>query len=378
LGCTPVNRIPSVDVQVCIVGAGVLGLLTALKLVQLGISVALVEKESRIASGPSSKNEGWGHMGTYHAISVRDRSSAIRVAQRCIRGCSELAALVPQAIDESDVPMFALLRDESRLDQVISRWNEAEVQYREVSPQDLLLAVPELRMEAVSRAFKVADRSINTPILYAGLLNRIEQTGTPLYLETRLDFSRDSQVNLQLKTGDRISLSARLFLYTAGFGIRDIFRDQFNIPLPIRFWKSHLVITSRLSNAGVFYLDPGEAALMHHDDKTIVGLNEDAVPVVEPDYEPMGSKIAAVRDAVRRLFVLSTDFPTMAVACIKSDVERVDDSSRSLDIFKAPVLANHLAQQIFRRLGNPRISRRPCDDFSPDVLGPTVSVNPTD
>jgi L-2-hydroxyglutarate oxidase LhgO len=56
--------------DVVVVGAGAAGLMTAQKLSQLGMSVALIEQKPTVASGPSTRNEGWLHRGTYHAASI--------------------------------------------------------------------------------------------------------------------------------------------------------------------------------------------------------------------------------------------------------------------------------------------------------------------
>lgn len=74
----------SISVDVAIVGAGVAGLMLTKKLSDLGFKVALIEKSSCVADGPSTRNEGWLHRGTYHAASIQDRSSAVQVARRCI------------------------------------------------------------------------------------------------------------------------------------------------------------------------------------------------------------------------------------------------------------------------------------------------------
>ena len=50
--------------DVAITGAGVTGVLLAMKLAALGLAVILVELQDKIAGGPSTRNEGWLHNGT--------------------------------------------------------------------------------------------------------------------------------------------------------------------------------------------------------------------------------------------------------------------------------------------------------------------------
>ena len=68
--------------------------------------------------------------------------------------------------------------------------------------------------------------------------------------------------------------------------------DQFGIHIPARFWKSHLLVTKRLTEPGVFCVDPGEAAMMNHGDFSIVGFNEDAIKQSVPDVSVIDERVA--------------------------------------------------------------------------------------
>src|SRR5689334_3121047 len=100
--------------EVVVVGAGVAGLMLFKKLATLGVSTLLVEKLPLAANGPSTRNEGWLHRGTYHATSIRDRGQAIQVAQRCIYGFEQIRAYAPECLEETTTSSIAVLRDTSR------------------------------------------------------------------------------------------------------------------------------------------------------------------------------------------------------------------------------------------------------------------------
>src|SRR4051812_46023684 len=87
-----------ITADVAIIGGGVAGLLLATKLGDLQLSVVLAEKTDVLAGGPSTRNEGWLHPGTYHAASIQDADAAVRVARRCRYGYEQIRRYAPEAI----------------------------------------------------------------------------------------------------------------------------------------------------------------------------------------------------------------------------------------------------------------------------------------
>jgi L-2-hydroxyglutarate oxidase LhgO len=67
-----------IKTDISIVGAGVTGLMLTNKLTDLGYRVALVDRQSCAAGGPSTKNEGWLHKGTYHATSIANEDQSVQ------------------------------------------------------------------------------------------------------------------------------------------------------------------------------------------------------------------------------------------------------------------------------------------------------------
>jgi glycine/D-amino acid oxidase-like deaminating enzyme len=64
------------------------GLWTAKELIDQGLTVDVVEKSEHLASGATTRNEGWLHAGTYHAaaiISDASRKPLCCVSYRYIR-----------------------------------------------------------------------------------------------------------------------------------------------------------------------------------------------------------------------------------------------------------------------------------------------------
>lgn len=368
----------TINVNIAVVGAGVAGLMLTKKLSDLGFSVCLIEKNCRIAGGPSTRNEGWLHSGTYHATSILDRDSAIQVAQRCIYGFDQIRKFAPEAIDDIHIPSYAIINNFERIDEVTSRWREAGVQHQLTDLRQFQKIEPNVNMERIASVYKVRDLSINTTILYRKLLSKIEKSGVSVLTNTKITYLSVNEVKLTAENNDETYLKADIFIYTAGYGIKEIFESNFSINVPLRCWKSHLLILPRINTHSVFNIEPGEVAMMHHGQSTIVGLNEDAILTHSLDYELISEKVENLKSGLNRMFKNIDLNKHYAISCIKVDLDRNISASRSLNVAygepvqnhfwllpgkmtEAPFATDFIARLICERLESDRISRRPCD-----------------
>lgn len=365
--------------DVVLIGGGVAGLMCAAKLSELGLTVMLVEANGRLAEGPSTRNEGWLHRGTYHAQSIRDRAVAIDVARRCIYGHEQIRALAPEAVESGGSPNFALVRDPDRVDDVQSRWREAGVRFRPVERSRVELAAPEADLSRVAAAFEVDDASVDTRLLYRKLLARARANGCIVRTWTVPTEVKGGTIVLRGPEGKEV-VEARLVVYACGPSVASLFEQLHGVRLPMRFWKSHLVVTRRLSRVGLFFLDAGEAAMMHHGAVSIIGLNEDAIRCEAAGTEVLPLSSRALRAAITRLIPGWSDPHAIDVACTKVDVAASVDDARSLSVSmgepvhghvyvlpgkmtEAPYISDRLTAFVHERLEDPLISFRPCDAY---------------
>jgi glycerol-3-phosphate dehydrogenase len=382
--------------DVAVIGAGVTGLFLTMKLAQLGCRVMLIERESTIASGPSTRNEGWLHGGTYHATSISDRSTAIEVARRCIMGYHEIMHYSPEAIEDIVSPTFAVLRDAGCLEEIISRWNEAGVLYRAVSRDTLKRRIPRLRTDEIAASFEVIDKSLNTRILYKKLLIDCLTHGAEIVTNARIQLHDDNTLTVD-SPSERLRVSAKLFAYTAGLATGQLLLSAFGERISFRFWKSHLLLLPRIAHHGVFFLDAGEATVINHGDFSIVGLNEDAALNETISFEPDSTAAEKIIKALRRMFPEIDVQHAETTACVKTDVSSRSTREgsillpRSLNIAygevrprhfwflpgkmtEAPVVANVATQVLCERLGDDltklddettslQVALRPCDEL---------------
>lgn len=371
-----------IEVDLTIIGAGVTGLLIAFKASSIGIRTAVVERDHLVASGPSTRNEGWLHHGSYHASSVRNEAEALAVAARCMYGHRQIRAYAPEAVESPSTRSFALVRSRDFREHAVERWMRAGVPFREVPFEELRRIEPRLRLEGAYAAFEVSDVSINTRILYRKLLTQALVAGAKIFRSAEIESVKDKSLEL-LIAGERRRISSSLLVYSTGFGLKDLFRRLYNIDLKLRFWKSHLLITDRLSEHAAFFLEPGEAAMMHHTERSIIGLNEDAMLREEPDFQTNPECVERLREALSRLVNAPCDLWS-SIACIKVDFERTgtqQSAGRSVNVFyreelpghiwvlpgkmtEAPYIADEILRIIEKRLPGDFIASRPCDQIS--------------
>jgi glycine/D-amino acid oxidase-like deaminating enzyme len=369
-----------VKVQVAVVGAGVTGLMLSQKLSQHGFKVLLIERGDQLSGGPSTRNEGWLHRGTYHAVSIQDPEKARCVAQRCIHGYNQIKHYAPAACDEIHQPVFAFTFRDRQISDIKERWASAGVKYEQVEFTELKRNIPELVLEDAAGVFRVRDISINTRVLYRKLLNECERLGVIVRYGTTISF-KDSE-HAVLRRGDRVEeLNADIFCYASGYTTRELFRKEFGVEIPMRFFKSHLLNLPRLASCGLFCLDPHEAAVMNHGQVSIVGLNEDAQLCEDPSFEPDPDRVANIEEAARKLFHIPSNIAKKSTACVKVDVSHNADARRSLDVVsfqplidnerhlcilpgkmtEAPFITDQITRVICDQIDDSRIALRPCD-----------------
>jgi len=366
--------------DVVLIGGGIAGLMSAYKLCNIGLSVALVENKPVFAAGPSTRNEGWLHKGTYHATSINNRQEAVQVAKRCIYGHEYIREFAPEALEDIDKRPLALLKDESRVDEVISRWNEAGVSFTPLTLSKARSLVPEADFTETKAIFAVDDVSLNTRLLYRKLISAAQKAGCVFYLGHEITAIEGQTLHLESLSGDKAAIAGQRIVYSSGTGARDLFTRHHDLAIPIRYWKSHLIITPRLCAEGVFYLDPHQAAMMHHGDHSIVGFNEDALLSPCADYEVIHERAENIKRGIASIFPGWDSRNSASIACVKVDLQTSLNCNRSLNVAiaepvpghilalpgkmtEAPFLTDKLVAYLHDAIDNASVAMRPCDEF---------------
>ncbi|MFA9445628.1 L-2-hydroxyglutarate oxidase [Egicoccus sp. AB-alg6-2] len=128
------------DADVVVVGGGIVGLATALRLLESrpGLAVAVLEREARVGTGQSSRNSGVLHAGLYYAPGSAKARFCVAGKRELERFCDEHGVAVRRtgkvvaAVDRSELPALEALAERARTNGVeIERLGPAGVRDHE-------------------------------------------------------------------------------------------------------------------------------------------------------------------------------------------------------------------------------------------------------
>lgn len=332
--------------DVAIIGAGITGLWATKELAKRGYKVILIEKEDRIAPGPSSRNQGWLHRGTYHAAMIPNFLEAKNVSHNCAEGYSKILQYAPETIEERASKTYALIRNEDIISEVVSRWKGLGIPHKSISKSHTIKILPEIKTKNIVRAFEVSDLSINTKMLYGKLLKTSRDLGAKLLLKTKFSFASPNMGRLLSQDGRISSLKVDKFIVCAGYNSPKLFEEITQKPLKMLFWQSHLLIFPRLTKNNVFYLDSDEATIMNHGKISVVSRQQDAVQILKINHRVNSKRAQSVFNAVERLVRNAANYKNdyLATSCIKPEL--VDRSNASLkysvDLKILKATSNHI------------------------------------
>lgn len=334
--------------EVVISGSGVMGLTLAKNLSSYGLSVAVLERASQFASGSSIRNEGWLHAGTYHAAAIRNENDAGSVVTRTQAGYGWVLNNYPDVIEDPKSQTFALLSDPEQARFTTDRWDSMQVPYKPVGKPELVLNVPNVNSRNIEAAFQVVDRSINTRQLYTKIMDDCVGNGVQFFNDTEItSFNNSNQAEVASGSSDIDSIRGFMFVHTVGYGLKEVL-DKLGSPGNVRYWKSHLLVTPRLARDNIFFMEPGEAGVMHHKDKfggekSIVGTNVDAIFLAQPDTVVDERKVEEMNNAGARLFSdWNRDQEAVPYACVKTDVDPDDPLPRLTPSILTPAKSHYI------------------------------------
>ena len=199
------------DIDLVVIGAGVVGLAVAHACVQQGRSVWVLEQAERAGEGVSSRNSGVIHAGLYYA------PGSLK-AQLCVRGrdlmyefCARRG--VPHqrcgkyvvANEDSELPELEALAQRSAQNGVVVHWMSREEARRHE---------PELECAA---ALDSPDSGIvEVPEFVMALIGGIEQGDSRVLCEVRVDAIRRESDGFVIETGRGETLRCRQVVNAAG------------------------------------------------------------------------------------------------------------------------------------------------------------------
>lgn len=367
--------------DVVIVGGGVMGLLTAKKLTDLGQTVTLLEESSTIAHGASIKNHGWLHRGTAHAISIKDNEQAKYVVQKLIYGYEYLKSYAQECVEEPFSPVFSVTQDEKLASHAVATWDNLGVNYEKISREDFVKIDPFVNPNLPFHIFKSADLQINNRMLFQKLLTDINNKNGVVINEASYLYSDDNEIEVSSK-GEIFTVSADTFIYCTGANLKETYRKLTGRSIGVSFWKSHLVFLPRINPHSLVSLDRDQPIIINHGETSIVNRAYDEVECEEPDYSINLQQVELAFDSLCNMYPCARNLKSelQYIACVKPSVHIEDASRHSVDsqIFEpipnhffvlpgkmteAPYVADELLHRLYQKLDFAEITPRPIDCF---------------
>jgi len=326
-----------------VVGAGIAGLWSAKELVDRGMRVVVVEKDSALACGQTTRNEGWLHAGTYHSVAIANEEDALRVTERTMYGHDAIVAFAPESIDHR--VSYALTASSEFTEKALERWGFANIPHRRLAPHRLPDA-DRIDTSRVDAAFRVKDKSVNSVTLCRRLAAHIIANGGSIITNAEFTPVDATQAQVRVDGYNDYTIHSERFLLAAGAGLNKLVDLITGRELPMRYFQAHLLVTPRLTQDNYFYLDTGEAGIMSHGMASIVGINRDGKELNQPSYTVDQSKEQLVHDAVERMLPgaqehRSDSSRVVTIACCKPDIYQSTTDTQSLNVQLFDIAPNY-------------------------------------
>lgn len=375
-----------------VIGSGITGLEIARLLQNEGRRVCVIERESNVGAGATTRNEGWLHAGTYHSAAIVNRHDAINVGRYCIEGFNRIINRYPIAISKTNASTYALLKDGNRQGDVMERWNDAKVDFKEVDLTEVLKANPEICLDTIHSSYKVKDVAINTSMLLRQMHTEIFGNSKP-----RVEFLLPAQilsidpyeheVELRYKGCVRC-FRAENIIYAAGAGNKELVEKYLNMSEQIRLFRGHILIARKLSQDNFIVLDKGCPTWMNHGDFSIIGMTRMSEEVIREGYEINAKTALRIREKLQGMIKGPIEI-IKTYSCLKPTI--TDGVYQSLSpiyfepevgnfvvlpgkMTEAPVVCESLLKRILKFKHHNKVAKRPIDILAENKVGAQHAV----
>src|SRR5690606_24068712 len=201
----------AVDIEVIVVGAGVVGLACAVALARRGHEVLVLEREARAGEGISSRNSGVIHAGLYYPpgslkarLCVRGRDLMYAFCERRgipHRRCGKFVV----ATGADELPELEALARVAAANGVAVRWIERDEARRE-----------EPDLECVAALDSPDSGIVEVPELVMALIGALERGDSRVLCEVRVEAVRPEAGGFVIETARGEQLRCRQFVNAAG------------------------------------------------------------------------------------------------------------------------------------------------------------------
>jgi L-2-hydroxyglutarate oxidase LhgO len=199
-------------VDVVVVGAGVVGLAVARALALQGLEVLILEAESHIGSGVSSRNSEVIHAGLYYPANSLKASACVRGRHLMYAYCGERGVAHRRC---GKLVVATQADDEVKLDALLAHGLHNGVQdLRRISAAEAMELEPALA--CTGALLSPSSGIVDSHALMLALLGDAEHAGALLALNTRVSGARREGGHWVVSTEDNYALACRWIVNAAG------------------------------------------------------------------------------------------------------------------------------------------------------------------
>lgn len=314
------KRLEVQNMDAVVIGMGSLGLMLAKRLTDFGQSITVIEQSPTIANGPSIKNHGWLHTGVVHSLSAQDLP-ARSLVKKLQYGHQFFSSYAPECLDEPFEPTYAVTKDEELAERARERWDHLEVPYRELTAEQFAEVEPNLDEEAGKYFFETTDSRINNRLLFVKMQAEMRRRGARILTAASYEYEDDNTISVK-SGGDTHRIHAPLFFYATGNNLGQSYEKLTDEELPIEYWKSHLLLMPRITEASIIGLDRHSPIIINHGDKSVVNRSYDEIPATtqntDVDPEQVEMAIEAIEESYPGAQIREKDI--QAIACLKPHI----------------------------------------------------------
>lgn len=371
------NQNNPLKVDAVVVGMGILGLLLAKRLLDLGQTVVVLEKSPTIAHGASIKNHGWLHSGTSHTLSAKDMVQGTEIAKQLQYGHAFFKSYAPECFDDPFKPSYAITNDNARAMMAREIWSQCGVPYTEIPVSEFLQIEPNIDPSQVTAAFQIADGRINNRLMFMKLYTEIKQKGAAILTGASYEYESNNTIHVKSMYSE-LRVHSSLFFYATGANLNNSYQKLTGKSLNMHHYKSHLLYLPLVTQNSIIGLDNDSPIIVNHGNVSVVNRPHDQVLSMNGDYRvdeaEVNRTLALLVRAYPNAARLSRD-DVQAAACLKPSIS---DSGFSVNasvhqpmpghIFAlpgkmtaAPYVADMLVNQAASQLNLNPITPRPFD-----------------
>jgi glycine/D-amino acid oxidase-like deaminating enzyme len=266
-----------ISTDAVVVGAGILGLLLAKRLLDFGQQVVLIDKSLTVANGASAMNHGWVHQGSAPSLTANSNEHARAIVKKLQYGHDFYKTYAPECFDEPFESTYAVTADAAKAARAREIWPDAGLDYDELSAKEFAAIDSKMDPKAAKYFFRVPESRINNRLLLLKLLTDVRKRGGIVFLGADYEYEGEHDIRV-IANNESWPIRSRMFFYSTGINLNDSYNKFTGRTLDIQYCKSHLLYLPRFTEASAIGLDPGTPIVINHGNVSVVNRSFDEVP----------------------------------------------------------------------------------------------------